>query len=240
MRWKDKGIINKTKFSMYYSGSSNRSGLYGTGFIISKNLKNFVIGFKPVSDRICCIRLRGKFCLFNNLTFISAYAPTEDADDDVKDDFYDSLGKTLNEVSSHDSVIVLGDFNAKIGKEEYVRNIAGKFSLHETTSPNGHRLCQFAEETCLKIKSTSFERKNIHKGTWKIPGSSVSNQIDHVLISARWASSVMSVRSCRGERMKMIQRNTRSSQESYKSKRIAATKLCRKKKKKIIVLSNQD
>ena len=43
-----------------------------------------------------------------------------------------------------------------------------------------------------------FPRKDIHKGTYKIPGTNDTNQIDHILMSKRWASDIKNVRTCRG------------------------------------------
>lgn len=48
------------------------------------------------------------------------------------------------------------------------------------------------------ISSVSFQHKDIHKQTWKIPGGRGANQIDHALVDRRHASSVMDVRSCHG------------------------------------------
>jgi len=78
------------------------------------------------------------------------------------------------------------------------RHVIRKYSLHNETTKNGKLLCQLAEANQLIIKSTCFQHKNIHKGTWKIPGTGEVNQIDHVLISKRHSSSITDVKSARG------------------------------------------
>jgi len=72
IRWQGHGEINKKNFTVIYSGPENRTGRYGTGFIISRKVKESILEWEPVNDRLCRIRIRGKF---RNLTIISAYAP---------------------------------------------------------------------------------------------------------------------------------------------------------------------
>jgi len=38
--------------------------------------------------------------------------------------------------------------------------------------------------------STWYPRKDIHKETWKIPGTKDANQIDHILVSKRWTTDI--------------------------------------------------
>ena len=92
----------------------------------------------------------------------------------------------------------MGDFNAKLGREECRHKVSGKYSLHEHSNENGSFLGQFAIRNNFCIKSTTFPHKTIHMGTWKIPGSTEVNQMDHVLVSARHASSIIDVRNSRG------------------------------------------
>ncbi|XP_055379626.1 uncharacterized protein LOC129610878 [Condylostylus longicornis] len=191
MRFKNQGKIEKRNFDLYYSGKDDKQGHAGVGFWVSKKFKDKILGFTPINERICKIRLKGKF---NNLTLISVYAPTEDDEEINKDVFYNKLEDVCGRVNKYDTLMIMGDLNAKIGKEDFLGNVAGRHTLHEETSPNGLRLCQLAESTNTYIMSTYFNHKKIHKGTWKIPGTSNTNQIDHILINKRRISSCEDIR----------------------------------------------
>ena len=54
----------------------------------------------------------------------------QDAQNEAKEQFYEELNITLEQSSKHDAVIILGDFNAKVGKEMNNRLVAGKYTLH--------------------------------------------------------------------------------------------------------------
>ena len=84
--------------------------------------------------------------------------------------------------------ILLGDFNAKVGKENIFKPTTGNESLHHD---NGVRLVNFATSKNLVVKSTVFPHRNIHKYTWNTPDGNTHNQIDHVLIDRRRQSSIL-------------------------------------------------
>jgi len=94
--------------------------------------------------------------------------------------------------------ILLGDFNAKVGREIIFKPTIGQEILQQDNNDNGVRLVNFAITKNLVVKSTMFPHRNIHKFTWTSPEGKTHNQIDHVLIDRRWHSSVLDVRSFRG------------------------------------------
>jgi hypothetical protein len=130
-RWKDKGLIRKSKFNIYYSGNEDNQGNRGVGFIVSKKINRSVLGFSPICDRICTLRLKGKF---HNISFVNVYAATEDTEDEIADEFYTTLQFVCDELPKYDAVITLGDFNTKLEKEQMYKEIIGRNSLHETTN----------------------------------------------------------------------------------------------------------
>lgn len=107
------------------------------------------------------------------------------------------VDNTWNNLPNYDKKIVLGDVNAKIGKEVIWQKIAGKESLHDVFNDNGLRLLHLAVAGNLEIVGTMFPRKNIHKETWNSPNGMTKNQIDHVLIDTRHRKNITNVRSIR-------------------------------------------
>jgi len=70
-------------------------------------------------------------------TIIVNYIPQEGTQDAI--DHYDNLIDTINQVPKHNLLLVLGDFNGHIGKND------GRFTYHENTN-NGQLLLDLSLE----------------------------------------------------------------------------------------------
>jgi exonuclease III len=107
---------------------------------------------------------------------------TEEKTDEEKEKFYEDLQIVHNKIPKHDIVIILGDLNAELGKEDVYQNFAGKHTLHEISNRNREWVCEYAIANNVKIISTYYQPKIIHKGTWISPDGNTLNLIDHVII----------------------------------------------------------
>ncbi|XP_022180576.1 craniofacial development protein 2-like [Myzus persicae] len=176
------------------NGRSERGHKLGTGFAVHESIIHMIKEFKDVNPRISTLTLKDKNI---HVVLINVHAPTEDKDEEIKEEFYDTLEEVVDNTVGNIK-IVLGDLNAKIGKERIYHNVAGVHSLHEHSNDNGSRLANFALGKGLIIKSTMFLPKDIYKYTWVSPDGRHKNQIDHVLINNRFRNSITNVRTLRG------------------------------------------
>jgi endonuclease/exonuclease/phosphatase family metal-dependent hydrolase len=141
------------------------------------------------------ITLKGHWC---DIIVLNVHAPTEDKDDVIKDSFYEELEQVFDQFPRYNMKILLGDFNAKVGREDIFKPIIGDKSLHEANNDNGDRVVNFATSKNLIVKSTMFSHRDIHKHTWTSPDGVTHNQIDHVLINKRRHSNILDARFFRG------------------------------------------
>jgi hypothetical protein len=110
------------------------------------------------------------------------HAPVEDKDDVINDSYYEELEQVFYRFPRYHTKILLGDFNAKVGRENIFKPIIGDESLHEVSNVKGVRVVNFANSKNLIVKSTTFPHRDIHKHTWTSPDGVTHNQMDNVLI----------------------------------------------------------
>jgi hypothetical protein len=113
---------------------------------------------------------------------LDVHASCKDKSDDVKDSFYEELGRVFDQFPRYDMKILLDDFNAKVGREDSIfKPTIGNESSHEISNDNRVRVVNFATSKHLVVKSTVFPHRSIHKHNWTSPDGQTHNQIDHVL-----------------------------------------------------------
>jgi len=163
---------------------------------MSKKVAQCLDSWRPISDRIVEARF---FSRLIKTTVIQVYAPTNEADNEVKDDIYEQLQKIVDEVPRHDMLLVIGDWNANVGEQQLGEEGAvGRFGMTGERSDNGEPFVSFCPLNNLAMASTMFPHKEIHRYTWTSPNGPYHNQIDHVAVRSNFKRSVQDVRAYRG------------------------------------------
>jgi exonuclease III len=139
---------------------------FGTGFFVHKRIISAVKRVEFVCDRMSYIIITCRWC---HIIVLNVHAPTEDKTDDVKDSFYEELECMFDKFPKYHIKILLGDFNAKVGREDISKPTIGNESLHKISNDNGVRSVNFVTSQNLRVKSTMFPHCSIHKYTWTSP-----------------------------------------------------------------------
>ena len=123
-----------------------------------------------------------------NITVIQVCAPISNAEEVEVERFYEDLQNILQLTSKKDVLFIIGDWNAKVGSQE-TPGVTGKFGLG-IQNEAGQRLIQFCQENAVVIANTLFQQNKRRLYTWTSPNNQHQNQIDYILCSQRWRSSI--------------------------------------------------
>ncbi|CAH8570145.1 unnamed protein product [Schistosoma guineensis] len=164
---------------LLYSGheEENAPHTQGVALMLSKVARNALVGWESHGSRIikASFKTKKEGILIN---IIQCYAPTNDSNDEIKDQFYERLQSIIEKCPRKDLTILMGDLNAKVGIDNTgYEDIMGRHGLGERNE-NGERFANLCAFNKLVIGGTIFPHKRIHKATWISPDHTTENQID--------------------------------------------------------------
>ena len=151
MKWTGMGQCTSDEHDIYYCGQETLKR-NGVAFICNNKLRRCVMGFNPVNDRIATIRIQ---CKPIHITVVQVYAPISSSEEEDIEAFYETVQYVIDQTPRVDSLYIIGDWNAKVGK--YISNgITGNFGLGERNE-RGDQLVEFGSRNDLRIMNTFFK-----------------------------------------------------------------------------------
>ena len=163
---------------LYHSGlPESERRMQGVGFLVKAKHVNSIIDFNSYSERTCLIKLKSKY---NNIAIIQVYAPDTSYSDADVDAFYVSVQHLINSVSNRDELIVMGDFNAKVGAIDEPGVIGNHSNIKRGNNERGEKLVSFCLQNSLMITNTFFKHRRQH--TWTSPDGKTKNTVDYIML----------------------------------------------------------
>ena len=124
------------------------------------------------------------------MTTIGAYASILTNLDEVKDKFYKDLNILVTRVPTRDKLVILGDFNARVGCDsDSWDGVIGKHGVGKCNS-NSLLLLQTCAKHNLLITSTIFRLSTSNKTSWMQSRSKHWHLIDYVIVKTKHRQDV--------------------------------------------------
>ena len=102
----------------------------------------------------------------NFAKIISVYAPTMTIPNENTEAFYNQLASVFSGITRTDKLLLIGDFNARIRRDnEKWPLIMGKHAFEKCNS-NGELILALCSEFELMVTNTMFKQKDERKTTW--------------------------------------------------------------------------
>lgn len=162
-------------YIFYYKGKERRRGT--VGFAIKSTWKENILGFASYSDRVITVNMKMGT---ETLTIIQCYAPTSTYSESAMEEFYHDLEQAIIDLKKSEWLIVMGDFNAKIGVPQKQENdVMGSFGLGDRND-RGRMLIEFSRKNELFFSNSMFEKRESRRWTWTL--GRARNEIDFILV----------------------------------------------------------
>ena len=189
----DEGKLREADYTFFWRGkASNERRIHGVGFAVRNTLLNQIVEPSGGSERLLRMSLH---TTTGTVNLISVYAPTQMAESDTKDQFYDDLDRELRSVPATEEVFLLGDFNARVGSDrEAWPDCLGSYGVGKMND-NGQRLLELCTYYGFCISNTFFKVKPLHRASWKHPRSGHWHQLDMIITRRASIGSVIIARS---------------------------------------------
>ena len=200
VRWAEEGCLYEEGggYTFYWKGKSlDEDRVSGVGFAISSRLlKSVHLDPVGINDRLMTLRIpvgKGRYA-----TLVSAYAPTFSNLEEVNAKFYLDLEAVMQSIPFEDKIVIMGDFNARVGKDYQTwEGVIGRHGYGEENE-NGYLLLDFCTQNNLVITNTTFQQKNRFKTTWMHLRSKKWHLIDYIIVRQRDRKDVELTRAMRG------------------------------------------
>ena len=132
--------------------------------------------------------------------FISVYGPGSEKSEVEIEEFWNELSECVGSFGRNESVVVLGDLNARVGNEV----IEGIDRRHEVPGRNesGERVLEMCTEQELVVGNSWFKKNDVYKYTWvRMVERRVVDKalMDYVLLPRRMLGRLLDVKVWRGE-----------------------------------------
>ena len=180
VRWPGSGTKTVANSTMLWSGRSYNKRTEGVALALDPSASRALISWRPISERLLTATFKHRH---GRLQVIACYAPTNSHIDANKNQ---TLTDLIASFARHDIVVVLGDLNATIGSDR--RGYESVLGPHSSGSrnDNGERLLDLCALHRLKITSSWFRRRNMHRWTWISNDGRTKKELDYIIVSARW------------------------------------------------------
>lgn len=202
-RFTDENAMESNGYRIYKGKPAIKNtkniSMFGTAFMVKQNLTESITNFTSPSERISFLSFRSGN---KGYTIINGHAPINQHNRTNKEkveEFWEMLENETSKIPEHHIKILVGDFNAQIGKERKFKSVVGNYPAHKRTNKNGERLIDFCKQFNLKLMTTYFRKLARKKKTWASPNIRQGEyQLDHVAITTKSFKEIMDVRVRRG------------------------------------------